>query len=200
MKTINICAFIMIAVVVSFMGFCVENMWRAFAKGCIDNRNMCLPFLLGYGIAMLLVYVLFGLPHRPLFFGVEVSIQNPICENVYYYVMLVLCISIGEIALGSLVEKICGFQWWDYSRIPLHITQYTSIPTSMGYSAIVFVFMRYCFEWLKCFFESWGVKVLVCSSVILGIALTIDMLYNLYLMYRNGSGKLRWRIMMKKKC
>ena len=197
MKTINICALIMMAVIVSFMGFCVENIFRAFTKGYIDNRNMCLPFLLGYGIAVLLVYLLFGLPHRPLFLGTEVCMQNHIYENVYYYVMLVFCISIGEIALGSLVEKICGFQWWDYSRIPLHITQYTSIPTSMGYSAIVFFFMRYCFEWLKCFFESWNVKVLVCFSLILGIALTIDMIYNLYLMYKNGNGKLRWRIVIK---
>lgn len=33
--------------------------------------------------------------------------------------MLVLCISIGEIVFGTAVEKLCGFQWWNYSRIPV---------------------------------------------------------------------------------
>lgn len=67
----------------------------------------------------------------------------------------------------------------------------------MGF--IVFIFMRYCFDWLKCFFESWDTTMLVCSSLILGVALTIDMIYNLNLMYKTGSGKLRWKIVIKKK-
>ena len=187
----------MIAVVVSFLGFCVENIWRAFAKGCIDNRNMYLPFLLGYGVAILMVYILFGLPQHPLFFGMKVNIQNPIYGNAYYYVMLVLCISIGEIMLGTLIEKISGFHWWDFSQIPLHITQYTSIPTSMGYSAIVFLFMRYCFDELFMFFNRFDRYVLVVISLICIIALTGDMFYSLYLIYKNGEGNLRWSIRIK---
>ena len=67
-KWMNFFALIMTAVVVGLIGFCVENIWLAFSKGFMDNRSMCLPFLFGYGIAMIAVYVLFGQLHRPLFF------------------------------------------------------------------------------------------------------------------------------------
>ena len=189
----------MVAVVVGLIGFCVENIWLAFSKGFMDNRNMCLPFLLGYGIAMLLVYILFGLPHRPLFFGTKVVIKSSVRRYMYYYLMIVICICVGEILLGKTVEKICGFQWWNYSWIPLHITQYTSIPTSMGFSAIVFLFMRYCLELLMNLFLGLNEKTLVLMSLLFGIILSIDMVYNLYLIYKNGEGTVRWRIEFKGK-
>lgn len=198
MKIINFFALIMVAVVVGFIGFCVENIWLAFSKGFMDNRNMCLPFLFGYGIAMMLVYFLFGLPHRPLFFGIEVKIKSSILKYIYYYVVMVICICVGEIVLGKTVEKCCGFQWWNYTWIPLHITQYTSIPTSMGFSGIVFLFMRYYFDWLMNVFLGLNEKTLVYMSLIFGLVLTLDMVYNLYLMHKNGKGTVRWRIEVKR--
>ena len=42
------------AAVVSFLGFVVENIWLAMTKGYINNRNMNAPFLLGYGLLILL--------------------------------------------------------------------------------------------------------------------------------------------------
>ena len=50
-------------VVSSFIGFVVENLWLWETKGYIDNRNMNLPFLLGYGLACFLVFVLLGTPN-----------------------------------------------------------------------------------------------------------------------------------------
>lgn len=190
----EICAISMVVVVVSFIGFCVENIWLAFTKGFMDNRNMSLPFLFGYGLAMILVYILFGLPHRPKFFGKEVLIITKLGRYLYYYFVIMICILVGELALGTAVEKICGYQWWNYSWIPLHITQYTSIPTSLGFSAIVFLFMNYCFEPLMNFFIQLNEFTLIQTSGSLMTGLTVDLLYNLQYMYRNGCGKVRWRI------
>lgn len=183
---------LMVAVVVSFIGFCVENIWLAFSKGFMDNRNMYLPFLLGYGLAMIAVYVFFGLPHRPMFLGNEILVKSKYGRYIYYYFCVFMCISVGEIVLGKTVEKICGYQWWNYSWIPLHITQYTSVPTSMGLAAIVFLFMRYCFDPLTGIFMKMNGFKLMCLSVTMMAALTIDMIYNLHYIYKNGKGKVRW--------
>lgn len=51
-----IATYILMAVLVSFLGFVVEDGWLALTKGYIDNRNMHLPFLFGYGIAMVGLY------------------------------------------------------------------------------------------------------------------------------------------------
>jgi hypothetical protein len=48
------------AAVVSFLGFVVENIWLAMTKGYINNRNMNAPFLLGYGLLILFMYAVFG--------------------------------------------------------------------------------------------------------------------------------------------
>lgn len=198
MKLINFSALIMVSVVVAFIGFAVENIWLAFSKGFMDNRNMCLPFLFGYGIAMMLVFLAFGLPHNPKFLGMKLIFKKKHYGYLYYYFIVMICICIGEFIMGTVVEKICGYQWWNYSWIPLHITQYTSIPTSMGFAGIVFVVMRYGFEFLMQFFLGFDKTMLLGTSIIFGLLLTIDMVYNLILMYKNGAGKVRWRIDFKK--
>ena len=44
----SICALCMNIAFISFLGFCVENLWLAITKGYMDNRNMLFPFLFGY--------------------------------------------------------------------------------------------------------------------------------------------------------
>lgn len=64
MKSAEVFALCLIVTVISFLGFVVENVWLSMTKGYIDNRNMTLPFLLGYGIAIVLIYLLFGTPEH----------------------------------------------------------------------------------------------------------------------------------------
>ena len=51
-------------VAVSFLGFCLENLWMLFRNKQMDNRNMNFPFLLGYGLAILLIYFVLGIPTK----------------------------------------------------------------------------------------------------------------------------------------
>ena len=60
-------ALIMIIVVVSFAGFCVESIFTAYSNGILTNRNMILPFLLGYGLAIFAFYLIFGTLDAPKF-------------------------------------------------------------------------------------------------------------------------------------
>ncbi len=118
-------------VIVSFLGFCLENIWLAFRKGYIDNRNMHLPFLLGYGLAIAGGYFVFGLPDE---------------EHIgTYWITMFIVVSAGEILLGTATEYFCGYIYWDYTSIPLHITRYTSVPTSIAFACIITIFMGKCF-------------------------------------------------------
>lgn len=193
---------LMLVAVVSFIGFCVENAWMAYSQGVVDNRDMCLPFLLGYGLAILAVYILFGVPQRPLFFGRDVALESKAACYVYYFVAIGICVSVGEIVMGKVIEKISGYQWWDYTSIPLHITQYTSVPTSVGFSALIFVFMRYCFDPIMNCFMRMEMEPLRQMSIMITIGLFADMFYNLHYIFKHGEGKKRWCIdirMLKEK-
>ena len=134
-------AFFMLIALVSFLGFAVENLWTAATKGYMDNKNMTLPFLLGYGLAVAAMYFLFGLPRKMHIGPIKLDLESEAVSIIFYFIMIMLCICVGEIILGFAVEKICGIEWWNYTSIPLHITKYTSIPTSAGFSLIIVHFM-----------------------------------------------------------
>lgn len=59
-----------------------------------------------------------------------------------YYVNTFVIVSVGEILLGKTAEKLCGIYYWDYTALPFHITRYTSVFTSIGFSLIITGFMK----------------------------------------------------------
>ena len=129
-----------IVIVTSFLGFAIENAWIAVKYGCFENRGMLFPFLFGYGVMIVAVYLLFGLPSNPLFFGRP--IKNTMNKDLQYILCIMCTICVGEILLGNTVEMLSGYKWWDFSEVPLHIGGYTSIPTSVGFALIIYLFMK----------------------------------------------------------
>ncbi len=190
---INILALCMIMTIVSFLGFVVENIWLAATKGYIDNRNMCFPFLIGYGIAIILIYIIFGTPKKLWFLGKTLYIQSRIIRILVYFVGVMICVCVGEAFLGVFVEKVCHFSWWDYSKIPLHITQYTSIPTGIMFSILITTFMDLFFEPLYQFFQGCDYGCLQSASMSFMMLMIGDFVYNAWLMYRKKGMVVRWR-------
>ena len=188
--------FIMTAII-SFLGFALENIWLAARKGYMDNRNMFAPFLLGYGVAVMGFYLLLGTPQNPRTYVNKLNdkIENNVGMRIAaYFIITFVCVSLGEIILGKMIEKSCHIILWDYTSIPLHITRYTSIPTSIGFTVIITVFM-------DCFFERImdvlaGIDPTVSS--ILGATLmtvmTADLLFNAARTRRTHSMMTSWRL------
>lgn len=189
---------ILVIVVASFIGFCIENTFIGFMRGFVDNRNMVLPFLFGYGLALFLIYVLFGTPRAPEFFTKQLNINNEWIKVLYYFFITFLCVSVGEIILGHLTEWCCGIVWWNYSALPLHITKYTSVPTSMGFAFLITLFMRYCFDPLINIFSKIDPFALSVISISFVILLSLDMINSASYMLRNHSTLNLWRYEFKK--
>ena len=135
---------IMVAII-SFLGFVVENVWLAITKGYMNNRNMNAPFLLGYGLVVLFLYFVLGTPANPVKWGLLRKTYSKKIQYIVYFLCSFVVVCIGEIILGTIVEWLCGFEYWNYSNIPMHITKYTSIPTSTGFATMITFFMGECF-------------------------------------------------------
>lgn len=150
MKRTNHTSLIIIIIFSSGLGFLVENLFTAVQNGYIDNRGMIFPALLGYGFAIVFIYITIGTPLAPLFFARPLPIQLPKrwMQYLYYFVSVAVLISIGESILGIVVEKQCHLIWWSYETLPLHIGKYTSVPTSLGFALLIFLFMRFVFPTL----------------------------------------------------
>lgn len=190
----NICALIMIIALVSFLGYTVENLWIGLTKGYMDNRNMIFPFLLGYGLAVVGMYIIFGTPRDTTFFH---NVSNPRTEFLLYFITIMICISVGEIILGKTVEKFCHIKWWDYSRLPLHITQYTSVFTSMGFTTLIVTFMDKIFVPVYAWYMTWDTTTLAVVAITLMIIMTADFLHSAYLMYTKKTTLERWKIVLR---
>ena len=96
---------------------------------------------------------------------------------------------------GLLVEATTGKQLWNYSNIPTHITQYTSLLTSLLFTTGVFAVMEYLMPALMRFFErissSTAVVVISLSLFVLALA---DMLFMMLRLFITGTAKAWWRI------
>lgn len=194
MEKTELLALCVIVAVISFLGFAVEDIWLSITKGYMDNRNMYFPFLFGYGLAVIVLWRLFGTPQDLMLCTIPLAIRSPLARKVLYVLFIMTCICIGEILLGTLVEKLCHFQWWDFSRLPLHITQYTSIPTSAAFSLMIGVFMDNAFEPILRNILTWDYEVLRLVAAILMAIMIGDFVHSGYYMYRNKQMLMTWKI------
>ena len=189
MKLSSLWSFIIIAAIISFLGFTLENLWLIFTKGFADNRNMNLPFLSGYSVIVLGMYFLYGMPQ-----DIGSSHLSPEKKYMIYFFAAFLTVSIGEILLGTFVERFFGFEYWNYSRLPMHITKYTSVPTSIGFAFIITEFMGNVFPRLMDFTSSLDPVGSACVGVIIAVLLPLDFIISFREMYNTRCLNTIWTI------
>ncbi len=180
--------------VISFLGFTLENIWLAFTKGYIDNRNMKFPFLFGYGLLVTAMHVLLGTPAE---FSLKLfgAFNLPkILGKILYFLSVMIIVSAGEIALGTFMEKTCKIEYWNYSWIPLHLTKYTSLPTSIGFTLAISFFEEYCFCPLMNVITGIPLSFKMPAAIILVGIMTADMICSFAVMKREKNFNVRWRI------
>lgn len=190
----NFLSLCLMITLISFLGFLTENIWLSITKGYMNNRNMYFPFLLGYGLAVILFYALFGTPQTPKFINVSLKFSKPLYASFYYMLMVALCISIGETLIGNIVEYACGFEWWNYTWLPFNIGKYTSLPTSFAFSSFITLFMRFYFNPLHKFFCSLNYNVLWATALFFMLLMVGDFIHSGYLMFKNKAVLIKWQI------
>ncbi len=184
---------------ISFLGFLLENIWLAFTKGYMDNRNMKFPFLFGYGLLVMAMHMFLGTPSA---FAARIctSLDAPeFVGKIIYFLTVMVIVSAGEILLGTFMEKTCHIEYWNYSWIPMHLTKYTSLPTSIGFALVISVFEEY----FACPLINAAARLPIAfrmpaATVLVGI-MTADMICSFFAMKRAKGFNERWRIQFNDK-
>jgi len=185
----------MMLIFTSFIGYVVENAYKLYRSGYIDNRYMFLPFLIGYGMFTVALGLIFGTPKNMLpILKKPLRIRAPL-NYLVYFLASALLVTVGELALGHLVELVAGFSYWNYSKLPLHFTKYTSLPTSLGFGFIITLFMGFVYEPAMRLFETkmktrpWHI-----ASVVLTLLLVADYFLSFAIMIADGEKLTLWRL------
>lgn len=181
---------------VSLLGFITENCWLAITKGYIDNRNMNLPFLFGYGLAILLFYFFIGTPDRLRMTEVCHIYLDRRSGYIFYFFASAILVSVGEILLGTFVECFFGFEYWNYEWIPLHITKYTSVPTSTGFGIAITFLMGCCFDKVMAHIHNMSETVVKIAGIVLPLVIITDFVVCFATMYHNRSLNIKWKKML----
>ena len=183
MKEYSIYIWFAIIIVCSFIGFLIENLWIGIRFGYFDNRNMNLPFILGYGVAVLIFYAVLGIPDR--------------VPDIKYFFCTFLMVSVGEILLGKIVERVCGIYYWDYTSLPFHFTRYTSLFTSLGFAFIITKFMRLCFPMIAVFFAAHDTVITRIGNMVGVAALVVDFFFSFYQIRKKGDFNKKWELRIR---
>lgn len=189
----KITAACIIVIIVSFLGFWVENTWLSIYLGFMDNRNMHLPFLLGYGLGVIAIYAAFGTPKALRVFCVPIKVKSAALRTVIYWLFACAGVMLGEIALGTFVEKVFDIIWWEYTTLPLHITKYTSVPTTAAFGALITFFMGTWFTPVYSYFIRRQNKAVAVVACIVMVLLVADLSVSALQMYETADFVEVWR-------
>lgn len=178
----------------SFIGYVVENLFKLVMNGYVDNRYMFLPFLLGYGLFIAVIGILIGTPNNLFPLAKRQPKMKKPLAYLFYFILAALLVSAGELALGYAVEAIGGFNYWDYSNLPLNFTKYTSLPTSVGFGVIITAFMGFVYEpSIKFFEKKKGSRTWRVFSLIAIFLLAADFIASFAVMIKTGKRMVLWR-------
>ena len=174
----RVSSLLIICYIAAFCGWLVENLFRLISNGIFDSRHQLLPFLAAYGFGIFVLFFVFGTPTEMRIFKKRILPKpRKWCHALLlliYYVSVYVLIFFGEMGCGLLFEKVFGIRAWNYENIPTHVTRYTSLITTFGFTTGITLLMHFIFRPALRFFESIPQKVSFYIALILGILIAAD--------------------------
>lgn len=194
----RVTSLLLLCYMASFLGWIVENTFRAISIGVLDSRHQILPFLLAYGLGIFILFFVLGTPQEMRFFKKRILAENTkrnrIIRECIYFVCVFVLILFGEMGVGLFFEKCFGIVLWHYAHTPLTITKYTSIPTALGFTIGVFLLMRFVFPHALRLMDRIPDKAALIAVISIGLLLLADYCAMIGVMIKKGHAPEYWRI------
>lgn len=136
----------LVGIIYANIGWWAENTVKLIAQGVVDCRYHILPFISPYALVPFACQIVFGDPDRLTVFGRKIfkkdCLRNRVFSNLICAFTCVIAVFAGELAAGNLWELCFGAKLWNYSNIPLNVTQYAGLIPSLGYGLGAYLLFR----------------------------------------------------------
>ena len=164
-------------VILSFLGWIFETLFVFVVFGRWNNQGfLTLPFCPIYGSSLMAVYWLAGTPDEPR--GLLKNTGNGWKRYALYALIAFLVPSIAELLVGFIFDKGFDVWLWSYQNLPLNLMGYVSLPVSLAWMALIFIFMKWGFPWLKGWVRKLSTSAVWTAFVVTAVALATDFAYN----------------------
>lgn len=169
--------YFLLTMALSFMGWAFENGYMWFLTGKFYNTGfMTMPFCPIYGCSIVITYFLLGTPSKGR--GLLRNVENPLLKNVLYFLFAFLIPSAAELIVGVFFDKLFGVWLWSYSHMPYNWNGYVCLPVSLLWAGLLFLFMKFAFTPLKKLFFRLNGDVAKMLSLLLLVAVLMDLTAN----------------------
>ena len=133
----------------AFVGWLAENTVKAVTDGIIDSRFHVLPFISPYALIPFAVHIALGSADDIAFFGKKLfkvsTKKTKVLSNIITIAVICGAVFLGELAVGNLWDILFGVQLWDYSDLPLQVTQYAGLIPSLGYGIGAWLLFKFAY-------------------------------------------------------
>lgn len=185
-----------LAIFVSFLGWIVENTFRAFCNHTIDSRFHLLPFLSPYGLIVFAYYLLLSDPDDVAVFGRRIFKQKTtktiILSNIIAWLGMCLAVFLGELAVGNFWYCVTGVELWHYCN-GICVTQFTGVSQALGYGSAAYFLFRFGYrpalKWVQ---AKMPYKVAKTISLVLGTLIVADTALMYVMIAINGGAPMWW--------
>ncbi len=187
---------------VAFIGWLAENVFKAFVSGYIDSRFHILPFISPYALVVFAIHIVLGSPDCFTFFGKKIfkeqTKRNIILSNVISYFTICAVVFWGELVVGNAWEIFFGVELWNYSNLPLSVTQYTGAVSMFGFGTGVYLLFKFVYAPALIFVRrKVDYKVAKWAVIILGSLIVLDTLRLMCYIIFAGESPIYWKIYLK---
>ena len=164
----EIAKYFLLNLLLSFIGWGYETVLIFFMKGEFQNRGfLSLPLCPIYGSTLMTIYFLFGTPDEGR--GLLKRVENPLVRSLVYLAAAFLAPTVAELIVGAYFDRVHGVWLWSYNGLPLNFRGYISLPVSVLWMVMIFLFMKFIFPALK----KWVFKLPKTLAITFAIALVL---------------------------
>ena len=185
---------------IAHIGWLVENIAKSISTlHVFDSRFHLLPFIWPYSLIIFAFHIVLRDPDNIVFFGKRIFPMDMKHSKLYSNLLGVgiMCffVFIGELVVGNVWDIFFGVELWNYSSMPLPLTQYTSIFTTLGYGCGVFLIFKFIYKPVLNLIRrkvNYTVAKVICCT--LGVAIFLDTLYMMLSIMIFGEAPMYWSI------
>lgn len=186
-------------IIVSFLGFAVENIARLIGMGVIDSRFHILPFISPYGLIIFAFHLLLFDPDDLTFFGKRLFSdgfkRRKLWSNLTAYSLICLFVFLGELLVGNLWDVFFGVELWNYESLPLSVTKYAGLVPTLGYGTGAYALFKFVYKPMLSFIRKrLDYKKVRLTVLILGSLIVLDTIRLMLTIMLFGEAPMLWRI------
>ena len=192
-----------LGICLSFIGWLIENTTKLITHGVIDSKYHILPFISAYALIVFAVHIFLRDPDDVAVFGKRIfknkTKGTAVLSNVISWAFSCFFVFISELIVGNLWYSLFGVALWNYTGWIGGVTQFTSLPTTLGFGTGAYLGFKLIYKPALNFVKnklSYKVAKIICLT--LGVAIVLDTAFMVLQLGLFGEAPVYWTLKIDK--